>query len=642
MKGIKIILMVMSVMLFSTAKANGNTQLDTYRDVIFAQAPTANGGSKDLKLNIYKGKGVVPQPVVLFVHGGAWVSGDNNIEGSGSEQIRAIMQLREKGVTIAAPTYRFSNEAIFPAQIHDIKAAIRYLKANAKKYGIDPNRIMTMGESAGSQLALLAAVSNGEDAMEGTIGGNINVDSKVTGCVDCYGMTDFLTLASDLYARPDLGRTDKQVYELVEDKNSSRSQLFGLTTDECNLGTVTANPDKFPEQYALVKSGSPIYHVTPDDPPILIINGQRDIRVPSAQAMKMYQALYDAGVEAELLLNDRAPHGDLGKESAVAIQSFIMRILRPEVYYKPVNSKSTASTRALLERLYTTVEEGKIFSGLHHNQLHMPNYTKDLNRIDEAVKGAVPMVWGGDLAWDADKVVNLSIDHHKKGYLISMTWHAARPFDRGPVNFRQQTQGKFTKEQWAELVTEGTEMNKLWLEQVDSIAQYLKVLQENDVPVLWRPFHEMNGEWFWWGDRRGENGFTVLWKMLYHRLTDYHGLNNLIWVWNPNNPRKHPVDKQMGYELYYPGDEYVDVLAADVYHREWFQDTHDQLVELGKGKVLALGEVGELPSAEQLKNYNRYAWFMIWTDFTFDKYNTIDALREIFSDKRVINLQPKP
>lgn len=310
-----------------SVKPNEYDPLKVFRNISFAQAPIADGGIKDLKINIWKGKGEDAQPVVLFVHGGAWVSGDNNLEASGSEQIKALMELREKGITIAAATYRFSNEAIFPAQIHDVKAAIRYLKANADKYGIDPTRIMTMGESAGAQLALLAAVSNGEEALEGSVGGNLDVDSKVIGCVDCYGMTDFLTLASDLYARKDLGRTDAQVYELVEDKSSSRLLLFGLTTNECNLGTVVANPKKFPKQYELVKHGSPFFHVTPDDPPVLIINGQRDIRVPSAQAIKMYEALYSSGVEAELILNDRAPHGNLGPEAAASIQSFITRIL---------------------------------------------------------------------------------------------------------------------------------------------------------------------------------------------------------------------------------------------------------------------------------------------------------------------------
>lgn len=309
------------------AAQNASAQQASYTDIAFAQAPTADGGVKTLKINIWKGAGDDLQPVVLFVHGGAWESGDNRLEGNGSEQIRALMSLREKGVTVAAATYRFSNEAVFPAQIHDVKAAVRFLKANASSYGIDPERIMTMGESAGAQLALLAAVSNGEEAMEGSIGGHLDVNSDVIGCVDCYGMTDFLSLASDLYSRPDLGRTDAQVYDLVEAPNSSRSRLFGLTTEECNLGTVTAHPERFPEQYALVKAGSPIYHVTPDDPPVLIINGQKDIRVAAAQAIKMYQALYDAGVEAELFLNDRAPHGNLGPEAAAAIQSFILRVL---------------------------------------------------------------------------------------------------------------------------------------------------------------------------------------------------------------------------------------------------------------------------------------------------------------------------
>ena len=325
MKTFRIILAMAAAM--TIAAQNASAQPASFINVTFAQAPTADGGTKPLNINIWKGTGDDPQPVVLFVHGGAWESGDNRLEGNGSEQIRALMSLREKGVTVAAATYRFSKEAIFPAQIHDVKAAIRYLKANAAVYGIDPERIMTMGESAGAQLALLAAVSNGEEALEGSIGGNLDVNSDVVGCVDCYGMTDFLTLASDLYARPDLGRTDAQVYELVEAPNSSRSRLFGLTTEECNLGTVTAHPEKFPEQYALVKAGSPVHHVTPDDPPVLIINGQKDIRVASAQAIKMYQALYDAGVEAELLLNDRAPHGNLGPEAAAAIQSFILRVL---------------------------------------------------------------------------------------------------------------------------------------------------------------------------------------------------------------------------------------------------------------------------------------------------------------------------
>lgn len=337
------------------------------------------------------------------------------------------------------------------------------------------------------------------------------------------------------------------------------------------------------------------------------------------------------------------PRGGLGWGFGVFFLFLCLASLHAQPYrhYAPVNKNADKGACDLLELLYKTVDEGKIISGLHHNQLNMPAYRRDLDRIEQAVPGAVPMVWGGDLAWDASQVVEMSIDHHRKGYIIAITWHAARPFDTGKVNFKQQTQGKFTPKQWKELVTPGSTMHRQWIAQVDSIAGYLETLQDNNVPVLWRPFHEMNGEWFWWGDRRGDKGFTVLWKMLYDRLTNYHHLNNLIWVWNPNNPRKHPHDDAMAYDLYYPGDEYVDVLAADVYHREWFQDTHDQLLELGNEKLIALGEVGELPTSEQLSHYDRYAWFMIWTSFTDDKYNTIDALRDVFGDKRTVNYKDK-
>lgn len=116
-------------------------------------------------------------------------------------------------------------------------------------------------------------------------------------------------------------------------------------------------------------------------------------------------------------------------------------------HYAPVNPNTNQVTRNLLEQLYTSVDQGKIYSGLHHNQLNMPNYARDLKRIDEAVPGAIPVVWGGDVAWDADKVVEMATDHHKRGYIISITWHAARPFDKGMVRFKEQTQGPFSDKQ---------------------------------------------------------------------------------------------------------------------------------------------------------------------------------------------------
>ena len=139
------------------------------------------------------------------------------------------------------------------------------------------------------------------------------------------------------------------------------------------------------------------------------------------------------------------------------------------------------------------------------------------------------------------------------------------------------------------------------------------------------------------GWREGEKGFTALWKMMYDRFVNYHHLDNILWVWNANAPRDIPGDTAKAYELYYPGNEYVDVLATDVYNRDWKQSHHDQLVKLGKGKLIALGELGSLPTPEQLQKMNRFAWFMIWTGFTSDKYNTLDELKAVFEMPNVVN-----
>lgn len=327
------------------------------------------------------------------------------------------------------------------------------------------------------------------------------------------------------------------------------------------------------------------------------------------------------------------------KRLLIFLSLFLCANLYAQVSQEPVNPRATPQAKALLARLYQSVEEGKIISGLHHNQLMMPNYVYDLDRIEKA-SGKVPMIWGGDLAWDTHQVVEIATREYNIGRIVTIMWHVNRPFDRTPrVDFKNQTQGKFTDEQWDELMTEGSRMHKMWLEQVDSISTYLKTLKDRNIPVLWRPYHEMNGEWFWWGDRKGENGFKKLWRMLYERMVDYHHLDNLIWVWNANAPRKIPHDSAMAYDLYYPGHQYVDVLATDVYHNDWKQEHHDQLVELGEGKLIALGELGNLPTPQKLASMNKFAWFMVWTGFTHDKYNTLEQLNAIFGLDNVINFQ---
>jgi len=157
-----------------------------------------------------------------------------------------------------------------------------------------------------------------------------------------------------------------------------------------------------------------------------------------------------------------------------------------------------------------------------------------------------------------------------------------------------------------------------------------------NIPVLWRPYHEMNGIWFWWGDKKGEEGFVALWKMMYERYVNHHHLDNLIWVWNTNAPRDRENDEAYAYELYFPGLEYVDVLAADVYHNDYRQEHHDQLLELAEGKLISLGEVGEAPTTEVLDAQPMWAWFMVWSRWVLT-HNTPEKVKELYEYPRTLS-----
>lgn len=236
-----------------------------------------------------------------------------------------------------------------------------------------------------------------------------------------------------------------------------------------------------------------------------------------------------------------------------------------------------------------------------------------------------------DLHHERMSLVQRCIERHRKGHLITLMWHGPVP-DCGDVSGDHDlwAQGRFQESRWREILTEGTSLNCAWIDQVDRIAQYLKRLSDENVPVLWRPYHEMNGGWFWWGQRTDpEFPYSRLWRMLFDRFTKVHELHNLIWVWNPNAPRDTPGDEAGPYADYYPGDDVVDVLATDIYHNDYQQSHYDQLIELAPSKLYALGEVGHLPSSELLKKQPLWSWIMPWGGL-LHRFNSREQIRELY------------
>ncbi|MGQ4650638.1 glycosyl hydrolase [Lyngbya aestuarii] len=299
---------------------------------------------------------------------------------------------------------------------------------------------------------------------------------------------------------------------------------------------------------------------------------------------------------------------------------------------KPANYHASREARALLGYLYG-ISSTRIISGQHNN----PNKNFYTNQVFE-ITGKYPGLWGNDYRYGSwvryrQKMTNEAIAQWKKGSLVTIMYHATRPMDSSTDGWGS-VQGELSTAEWEELVTPGTPLHKRWLSQIDQVAFYLKQLRDAKVPVLWRPYHEMNGGWFWWGKKTGENGYKKLWKLMYKRYVNYHKLNNLIWVWNPNAPR----DDADPYELYYPGDKYVDVLAADVYNNDYRQSHHDQLLKLGGGKPIALGEVGELPDPAKLQTEQpRWVWFMEWREYLTEK-NDEDWIHQVYNHPFTLTL----
>jgi mannan endo-1,4-beta-mannosidase len=301
--------------------------------------------------------------------------------------------------------------------------------------------------------------------------------------------------------------------------------------------------------------------------------------------------------------------------------------------FKPVNPNATVEARNLLSYLYRI--NGKyILSGQHGGGERFLDSVK-------AITGKYPALWGSDFIWSGkndfgQKVVDEAIKRSREGYLVTLMWHQGRPIDNPPYGWKESIQAKLTDEEWTQLITPNTELNKKWLAQIDVVATYLKQLQQAGVPVLWRPYHEMNGVWFWWGNRPGPNGVAKLWKMMYDRYVNYHHLDNLLWVWGANGPRDIPEDEAYAYKKFYPGAKYVDILGTDIYHFDYEQKDYDELVKLAKGKIVALSEVGELPKTEILKAQPRWAWFMVWTSWLWTD-NTRDRVKEIYARPETIS-----
>ncbi len=258
------------------------------RDVEFARVD-----DHSLQLDLHLPAGPPRAPLIVWVHGGAW--------RSGSRQDMPLAKLVQEGYAVASVDYRLSTQARFPAQIHDLKAAIRFLRGHELEWRLPTKKILITGDSAGGHLAALVGVSNGHAELEGGIGNDRAQNSGVQGIISFYGGANLTTILQ-------------------------QSTPHGLSVRKPALDLLLGGqPTNVP---ALARLASPVFHVNPSDPPLLLLHGEQDPQMPVNQALELHGAYQQAKAPVQLEIVSGAAHGGAkfyDTERLAVVRKFLRR-----------------------------------------------------------------------------------------------------------------------------------------------------------------------------------------------------------------------------------------------------------------------------------------------------------------------------
>lgn len=238
------------------------------KDIVYAHVD-----GEDLTLDLYLPAAADSPPLVVWLHGGGWRNGDKASVPS---------QFVDNGFATASVNFRSTTTAPFPANVHDIKAAIRFLRAKAPAYGYRSDRIALIGVSSGAHLAALVGLTNEDPELEGTIGEHGGVSSAVQAVISYYGASDLMTILA-------------------------QSTPFGLKIRKPALQLLLGGlPDEVED---LAKLASPVFHIDPRDPPLLLLHGDQDPQMPINQSLELQGAYEAQGLDVALDVVHGAKHG---------------------------------------------------------------------------------------------------------------------------------------------------------------------------------------------------------------------------------------------------------------------------------------------------------------------------------------------
>lgn len=268
----------------------------TYADVPYATV------SKQHTLDVFLPTGAGPFPVVVNVHGGAFRMGSKEMLDA-----PVARALRAQGFAVVSINYRLSGEARFPAAIEDVKAAIRFLRAQAPAWRLNAGQVLVFGQSAGGNLASLAGTSSARGLWDNPALGHADQSSAVQGVIDWFGPTDFSQMDAQAQAQG----------------CAARDQTHGQadSPESAYLGAALA---QVPQRVA---QANPITHISPSTPPFLLVKGDKDCVVPVGQSLLLYEALRAAGRDVQLVRLPNAGHGDMGPSGAFSAPDTVQHVV---------------------------------------------------------------------------------------------------------------------------------------------------------------------------------------------------------------------------------------------------------------------------------------------------------------------------
>lgn len=279
---------------------------------------------------------------------------------------------------------------------------------------------------------------------------------------------------------------------------------------------------------------------------------------------------------------------------------------------------------------------GKYTIAGQHNKEPNGEPAKWTNYV-KAITGKTPGLWGGDFLFRQSDInargtmINEAKNQYKNGAVVALTWHVCPPTVQEPCEWDANgILSHLTDAQWNQLVTPGTALYNAWLARLDKIVPYLQDLKNSNVQALFRPIHEMNDGWSWWGGRPGASGSKKLYQITYDYIVKTKGINNLIWVWNVK-------DMDMGnLANYWPGADYADVASVDMWYKDFpTTDDYNKMIGIAGGKPIALAEVGKVPTPAQLSSQPRWAWFMVWAEYIQDN-NVASAVNTTYQSAQAL------